>query len=109
MPPPLDGALAGDFLREVCYLEACRGHPCLVELRVAHLDPTGDSTCSSLTGASRRPRGTTVRCPLAKDDASPLVPAPHAAWVVAAAAGSRGRWAAPQLLDLTNAKRRRSY
>jgi cell division cycle 2-like protein len=29
------------FRREVRCLEACRGHPCLVELRAAHRDPAG--------------------------------------------------------------------
>lgn len=36
-----DDAFDETFRREVRCLEACRGHPCLVELRAAHRDPAG--------------------------------------------------------------------
>nr|CAB3468047.1 unnamed protein product [Digitaria exilis] len=65
-------AFTGAFLREARCLKACRGHPCLVELRAAHLDPTGDGAFLVTEGIDRS---------LVEDDALPLVPAPHAAWV----------------------------
>ena len=34
-------AFAAAFLREARCFEACRGHPCLVELRAAHLEGAG--------------------------------------------------------------------
>jgi len=40
------------FRREVRCLEACRGHPCLVELRAAHRDPAGAFLVMEYAGRS---------------------------------------------------------
>lgn len=47
-----DGQLSEDLVREAGCLEACRGHPCLVELRAAHRDAAGAFLVMDYVGPS---------------------------------------------------------